>query len=562
MMMRGANIVMECLLEQGVDTVFGFPGGQIIVIYDALYDYRDKIRHILTSHEQHATHAADGYARANGKVGVVMATSGPGATNLVTGIANAYMDSVPLVAITGNVPTTLIGRDSFQEVDITGVTMPITKYNFFVKRMEDLAPAIRRAFAIAVSGRPGPVLIDIPKDISTHYTEYTPADPAELKANAKMPEMGKEALSQALDMLHDAKRPVIYAGGGIVSSGASKELSEFARKLQAPVCCSIMGLSAFSAKEKLFAGLIGMHGSFAAAKAVTESDLIVAVGARFSDRVAGNRKKFGINARILHIDIDAAEIDKNVKTASHILGDVKQVLKKLNAAIGQQDHAGWVEQVTGCKSVAPKEEFEGDNVNPRDVLRALNRMLKKDAIITTDVGQHQMWTAQTYEFTMPRTFITSGGLGTMGFGVGAAIGAKTAWPERQVVCISGDGSFHMNCAELSTAVSYKIPIIVIVMNNSVLGMVRQWQKLFFDQRFSETTLERATDYVKLAEAFGAKGIRLTKNADIDSVLKWALSQNAPVVVDCVISRDVNVFPMIPPGGSPEEIILEEGLSDA
>jgi acetolactate synthase-1/2/3 large subunit len=562
MMMRGANIVMECLLEQGVDTVFGFPGGQIIVIYDALYDYRDRIRHILTSHEQHATHAADGYARATGKVGVVMATSGPGATNLVTGIANAYMDSVPLVAITGNVPTTLIGRDSFQEVDITGVTMPVTKYNFFVKSMEDLAPSIRRAFAIAVSGRPGPVLVDIPKDISTHFTEYAPEKPAAVKTNKKTPDTDKEAMARALEMLHAAKRPVIYAGGGIVASGASKELSEFAKKLHAPVCCSIMGLSGYSAKEALFAGLIGMHGSFAAAKAVSESDLIVAIGARFSDRVAGNRKAFGKQANILHIDIDAAEIDKNVKTAAHILGDVRQVLRKLNATVGQQDHAEWVEQVNACKLIAPKEEFDGDEVNPREVLRTLNRMLKKDAIITTDVGQHQMWTAQTYEFTMPRTFITSGGLGTMGFGVGAAIGAKTAFPGRQVVCISGDGSFHMNCAELSTAVSYNIPIVVIVMNNSVLGMVRQWQKLFFDQRYSQTTLDRKTDYVKLAEAFGAKGIRLEKSGDTEKVLKWALHQNVPVVVDCVIGRDVNVFPMIPPGGSLEEIILEEGLSDA
>jgi len=558
MMMRGANIVMECLIEQGVDTLFGFPGGQIIVIYDALYDYSDRIRHVLTSHEQHATHAADAYARVTGKVGVVMATSGPGATNLVTGIANAHMDSVPLVAITGNVPTTLIGRDSFQEVDITGVTMPVTKYTFFIKSVEDLAPSIRRAFAIATSGRPGPVLIDIPKDVSTQMADYIPAGPDGMKAK-KPPEADAASIQTALKMIREAGRPLIYAGGGVVSSGASKELAEFADKVQAPVCCSMMGLSAYSAKEKLFTGMIGMHGSFAAAKAVTGSDLIIAVGARFSDRVAGNRKAFGKDAKILHIDIDAAEIDKNVKTTFHILGDVKKVLRRLNAGLERQQHGEWLQNIESFKGIKPKEDFDPATVNPREVLRTLNRLLKKDAIVTTDVGQHQMWTAQTYEFTQPRTFITSGGLGTMGFGLGAAIGAKTAFPNRQVVCISGDGSFHMNCAELATAVTYNLPVVVIVMNNGALGMVRQWQKLFFCQRFSQTILNRATDYVKLSEAFGAKGARIAKNEDIEKVLKWALSQKTPVVVECVVGCDSNVFPMIPAGGSPEDIILEEDI---
>jgi acetolactate synthase-1/2/3 large subunit len=559
MMMRGADIVVECLLEQGVDTIFGYPGGTVSVIYDALYDYEDRIKHILSSHEQHAAHAAEAYARTTGKTGVVMSTSGPGATNLVTGIADAYMDSVPLVAITANVATSLIGRDSFQEIDITGVTMPITKHNFFIKRIEDIAPTIRRAFQIAASGRPGPVLVDIPKDLTIHSTEYTSEKPLPVKKNIKGHVLSEDDLSKALTMICAAKKPVIYAGGGVIAGNASAELAEFAGKAQAPVSLSLMGLTAFDAKNPLFAGMIGMHGSVAAARALLESDLIIAIGARFSDRVAGNRSAFAKNGHILQFDIDAAEIDKNVKTQFHIVGDVKEVLQKLNAQLKKQDHSEWVAAIGALKQIKPKEDFDPETVNPREVLRILNRLLRKDAIIVTDVGQHQMWTAQTYEFSMPRTFITSGGLGTMGFGLGAAVGAKTAMPERQVVCISGDGCFHMNCAELSTAVTYNLPIIVIVMNNGVLGMVRQWQKLFFKQRYSQTMLNRRTDYVKLAEAFGARGRRIMKDTEIEEAITWALKQNKPVVLDCVIGKDANVFPMIPPGCSAEDIILEEDM---
>lgn len=559
MMIRGANIVIECLLEQGVDTVFGYPGGTVSVVYDALFDYGDRIKHILSSHEQHAAHAADAFARTTGKIGVVLATSGPGATNLVTGIANAYMDSVPIVAITANVATSLIGRDTFQEIDITGVTMPITKYNFFVKRIEDIAPTIRRAFAIAGSGRKGPVLVDIPKDLTQHSTEYMPIDPKKVEPHKKPRAIDGQSVEKALQMIAEAKKPIIYAGGGIIASDASEELLKFAETIHAPVCCSVMGLTCIDAKNRLFAGLIGMHGSVAAAKAVTQSDLVITIGARFSDRVAGNRHAFAKNANILQIDIDAAEIDKNVKTHAHILGDVKEVLQKLNEKLNKQDHEEWVSLVESFKKVKPKEDFDPETVNPREILRTLNRLLKKDAIIVTDVGQHQMWTAQTYEFSMPRTFITSGGLGTMGFGLGAAVGAQTAFPDRQVVCISGDGCFHMNCAEISTAVTYNLPIIILVMNNGVLGMVRQWQKLFFNQRYSQTTLNRKTDYVKLAEAFGAQGRRLMKNEDIEEVLSWAISQKSPVVIDCIIGKDANVFPMIPPGGAAEEMMLEEDL---
>ena len=550
---NGSEIIAECLLEQGVDTVFGYPGGAVLNIYDALYQYRDRITHILTAHEQGAAHAADGYARSTGKVGVVIATSGPGATNLVTGIATAYMDSVPMVAITGNVNVDLLGRDSFQEVDIQGITMPVTKHNFIVKDVGELAGVIRRAFQIANSGRKGPVLIDIPKDITSAVTEYEPRQKLPVFKGGN-PE--PSACRKAAELIAASKRPIIYAGGGVISSGASQELLRLAEKFQIPVCCSIMGLGGFPASHPLFIGNIGMHGSFQTGMAVDNSDLILTAGARFSDRVAGDRKKFGEGAVIIQLDIDPAEINKNVYVQHSVVGDLKESLEKIAEEGCPMEHEKWLQEISGWKNVGVVKEQKDSYPHPLKVIQAVQRCLNQDDIIATDVGQHQMWTAQTYRFEKPRTFLTSGGLGTMGFGLGAAIGAQVAHPERRVVLISGDGSFHMNLNELTTLASYELPVVVIVMNNSVLGMVRQWQKLFYGGRFSQTDPHRKTDFVKLAEAFGVTGMRITRPEEVDDVVQRALELKKPVVVDCQISPDENVLPMIPPGASVDRIITE------
>lgn len=550
----GAEIIAECLLEQNVDTVFGYPGGAVLNIYDALYHYQDRIRHILTAHEQGASHAADGYARATGKTGVVIATSGPGATNLVTGIATAYMDSIPLVAITGNVNVELLGRDSFQEVDIQGITMPVTKHNFIIKRIEDLAPVIRKAFRIAKSGRKGPVLIDIPKDITAQTTDFEPM----LLATAVQPASpAKDALEQAAQMLQKSKRPFIYAGGGVISAGATKQLVEFAEHLQIPVACSVMGLGGFPASHPLFVGNIGMHGKYETAMATEHCDLLLVAGARFSDRVAGDRERFGAGAQIIQLDIDPAEINKNVRVAHSVVGDLTQSLAQLVRLTPEMQHCEWLEQISQWKTPIPKAHIRGDALpNPVHVIKTIRSLCNDRDIIATDVGQHQMWTAQSYPFEQPRTFLTSGGLGTMGFGLGAAIGAQVAYPEKRVTLVSGDGSFHMNLNELTTLASYELPVVVVVMDNRVLGMVRQWQKLFYGNRFSQTDPHRKTDFVRLAQAFGVEGMRIERDNQVEEVLRRAYEMKRPVVVDCLISPDENVLPMIPPGGTAEQMILQ------
>ncbi len=550
MELNGAQIIVEVLLEQGVDTVFGYPGGAVLNIYDALYQYSDRIRHIMTAHEQGASHAADGYSRSTGKTGVVIATSGPGATNLVTGIATAYMDSVPMVAITGNVAMPLLGRDSFQEVDITGITMPVTKHNFIIKDIRDLAPTLRQAFEIANSGRKGPVLVDVPKDMTAAVTEY--ARQAAVKPYPNRP-LKENRVKEAVQLLQKAKKPFIYAGGGVISAGASKELLQLAEKMQIPVACSLMGLGGFPHNHSLFAGFVGMHGTFEANKAIDCCDVLLTAGARFSDRVAGNREKFAENAKIIQIDIDSAEIDKNVATAMHITGDLKEVLGRLEQALEPVSRPEWLAQVRKWK----KEEsvpVQGDVLRAKDIIECVNELAGDDAIIATDVGQHQMWTAQYYYFNRPRSFCTSGGLGTMGYGMGAAIGAQAGNPDKRVVLFSGDGSFHMNLNELATLASYEFPVIVIVMNNQVLGMVRQWQKVFYGSRFSSTDPHRKTDFVRLAEAFGVTGMRMETPEQMRPVLKQAFALKKPVVIDCCISKDENVLPMIPPGGTVEDII--------
>lgn len=548
----GAQIVIECLLEQGVDTVFGFPGGTIINVYDALYEYKDKINHILTSHEQGASHAADGYARATGKVGVVIATSGPGSTNLVTGIANAYMDSIPMVAITGNVPVPLLGRDSFQEVDITGITMPITKHNYIVKDITKLADTIRAAFKIAREGRPGPVLVDIPRDITMASTEY------EFCVQDTKVQYEDDFTSDDINLMSkliaESKSPVIFAGGGVIASNASSELYELAKKIDAPVALSFMGLGAFPADEPLFLGMLGMHGTLTAANAVKHCDLLIAIGTRFSDRVIGNRTLFANNAKILHIDIDPAEINKNINVYKCIMGNVRTILQQLNAKVKPKKNEEWEKTIEGYKEKYAHNKINTSDIMAKKVLKKLRTLISAEDIIATDVGQHQMWTAQFFPFLKPRTFLSSGGLGTMGFGMGAAMGAKVAYPNKKVVLISGDGSFHMNLNEIATAVTNKINIVVIVMNNGVLGMVRQWQKVFFENRYSNTTLNRKTDYVKLAEAFGAKGMRIHNESEIEKVLKEALSSNCPVIIDCIVPKNDNVLPMIPPGKTIEDVI--------
>lgn len=551
MELKGSEIIAECLLEQGVDTVFGYPGGAVLEIYDALYKYSDKIKHIMTAHEQGASHAADGYARATGKTGVVIATSGPGATNLVTGIATAYMDSIPMVAITGNVGRALLGKSSFQEVDIAEIVKPVTKKSFQVAAMEELAPTIRKAFQIAGSGRKGPVLIDVPKDITAMKTEYTKQQPLPYEPIA---EPKAEDIDEVVKLLENCQRPVIYAGGGVISGNASKELTEFAEILDAPVCCSLMGMGDISGDHPLFAGNLGMHGAVETGMAIKDADLIVAAGARFSDRVAGDTEKFGANAKIIHLDIDLKEINKNVKVDSWLLGDIKELLSKLKAKLTQQNHEQWKKELSKYTTVT--EVKDGKYITPQQILRAVEELRGDNDIVVTDVGQHQMWAAQECRFRAPRTFLTSGGLGTMGYGMGAAIGAYMGCPDKKVFLATGDGSFHMNMNEMVTLKSYDIPVIIMVFNNTVLGMVRQWQKLFYGRRFSQTDPHRATDFVAAAKAFGIEGFSVSEEKDIMPTLKKAVELNAPVLIDFHISPDANVLPMIPPGKDVDDIILE------
>ena len=556
MELTGSQIVMECLLEQGVDTVFGYPGGTILNIYDELYKYSDKIRHILTSHEQGAAHAADGYARATGRVGVCMATSGPGATNLVTGIATAYMDSVPLVAITANVNLPLLGKDTFQEVDIAGVTMPITKHGYIVKDVTKLADTLRKAFAIARSGRPGPVLVDITKDVTAAKCKYTKQEPKGLDIPTRYTDKDIET---ALKLIEKSRKPYIYSGGGVVISGASDELAEFAHKIDAPVCDTLMGKGGFDGNDRLYTGMIGMHGTKASNLGVSECDLLIALGARFSDRVIGNAGKFAPKAKVLHIDIDPAEINKNIKTTASIIGDVKEILMILNSKLSQRENKEWIDHIEELKDKFPLK-YDDSKLTCPYVIEQLYEETNGEAIITTDVGQHQMWAAQYYRFKEPRTFLSSGGLGTMGYGLGACIGAKVGRPDKIVCNIGGDGCFRMNMNELATASRYNIPIIQIVINNSVLGMVRQWQTLFYDKRYSNTVLSDKVDYCKVAEGLGCEAIRVTKKEEVKDAIHRAIEMKAPVVIECVIDSDDKVFPMVSPGAAISEVFDGEDLN--
>lgn len=546
MKLLGSDVIVECLLEQQVDTVFGYPGGQVIPLYDALYRYKDKIKHILTAHEQGASHAADGYARSSGKVGVCIATSGPGATNLVTGLATAYMDSSPVVAITGNVPVDLLGRDSFQEVDITGITMPITKHNFIIKKAEDLAPTIRRAFYIAKEGRPGPVLIDIPKDLMGKMVEYVKEEPK--KVESKVVRLRESDLEKAVDMLKEAQMPMCYIGGGVISSNASKELNEFLERIDAPVCSSLMALGAVPSTSERFTGMIGMHGTRVSNLLVNRCDLLVVIGGRFSDRVISKSSTFAKQAKILQLDVDPAEFNKNIYTHCHVIGDIKVVLSELNKRLEKVEHPEWKAYFESKKDRYPMK-VASDAMRAKEIITALQDSLPEDSIITTEVGQHQMWASQFLQHNAPRHFLTSGGLGTMGFGTGAAIGAQVSHPSQRVVNIAGDGSFRMNCNELATIARYRLPIIIVVMNNHCLGMVRQWQNLFFNQHYSETTLDTPLDWVMLAQAYGVHGMRLNKEDDPASIFKEAIALNAPVVIDCQIPTDDKVLPMVAPGAS-------------
>ena len=555
MQLTGSEIVIECLKEQGVDTVFGYPGGAILNVYDELYKHSDEITHILTSHEQGAAHAADGYARATGKVGVCFATSGPGATNLVTGIATAYMDSIPIVAITCNVGVSLLGKDSFQEIDIAGITMPITKHNFIVKDVKDLAETIRKAFVIAKKDRPGPVLIDIPKDVTANKAEYKKES---IKPVEPSRDIFEDDIQTALKIITKAKKPYIFVGGGAVLSGASEELYTFAKKVDAPVTDSLMGKGAFPGTDPLYTGMLGMHGTKTANYGVSECDLLIVIGARFSDRVTGNARKFAKNAKILQFDIDAAEMNKNVLITDGVVGDIKTVLGILNERLEQQDHAEWVEKIMDYKKRYPLS-YHPDVLTGPYVVEEIYRQTKGDAVIVTEVGQHQMWAAQFYKFTKPRTLLTSGGLGTMGYGLGASIGAKTGLPDRTVVNIAGDGCFRMNMNEIATAVRHNIPIIQVVINNHVLGMVRQWQDLFYGKRYSATVLNDAVDFVKLAEAMGAEGIRATTQEEFKEAFEKALTLNRPIVIDCQVDSDDKVWPMVAPGAPINEAFDEKDL---
>ena len=558
MQLNGAEIVIECLKEQGVDTVFGYPGGAILNVYDELYKHRDEIGHILTSHEQGAAHAADGYARATGKVGVCLATSGPGATNLVTGIATAYMDSIPVVAITCNVGVPLLGKDSFQEIDIAGVTMPITKYSFIVKDVNQLADTIRKAFRIAKMGRPGPVLIDIPKDVTAKKAEYEKENPGVY--NREFTHIDEKEVAAAAEMIQASEKPFIFVGGGAILSGASKELKEFVEKTDAPVTDSLMGKGAFPGTDPRYTGMLGMHGTKASNYGVSECDLLVVVGARFSDRVTGNTATFAKNAKILQIDIDPAEMNKNIIIDQGVVGDIKAVLRKLNEVLPQQDHAEWMKKIQDYKEKYPLKYHEGVLTGPF-VVEEIYRQTKGDAIITTEVGQHQMWAAQYFKYTKPRTLLTSGGLGTMGYGLGAAIGAKTGCPDKTVINVAGDGCFRMNMNELATAVRHEVPVIEVVINNHVLGMVRQWQDLFYDERYSATVLRDAVDYVKLAEAMGAEGMRATTQEEFREAFAKALASGRPVLIDCMIDCDDKVWPMVAPGAAISEAFDEQDLKE-
>lgn len=556
MQLNGSQIIIECLLEQGVDTVFGYPGGTILNVYDELYRYQDRIHHILTSHEQGASHAADGYARATGKVGVCMATSGPGATNLVTGIATAYMDSVPMVAITCNVGISLLGKDSFQEIDIAGVAMPITKYSFIVKDVKDLAPTLRRAFSIACSGRPGPVLVDIVKSATSDVTEYTKENPViEESSNDRLSE---ENVQKAIELIQTAKKPMIFVGGGAVISGAQEELKEFAKKVDAPVTDSLMGKGAFDGTDERYVGMLGMHGTKTANLSLMESDLLIVVGSRFSDRVAANPKTFAQNAKIIQIDIDEAEINKNVAVDISLIGDVRKVLTVLNQRLDSLSHTDWMQEVAERKVEVPLN-YNHDVLTGPYIIEKLDEITNGEAIIATEVGQHQMWAAQYYKYKHPRTLLTSGGLGTMGYGLGAAIGAKTAYPDKVVVNIAGDGCFRMNMNEIATATRSNIPVIELVFNNHVLGMVRQWQTLFYGERYSHTVLNDKVDFVKLAEAMGAKAYRITKKEEVEPILKEAIALGEPVVIDCIIDSDDKVFPMVAPGKNLDDAFDEQDL---
>ncbi|MCI9180474.1 MAG: biosynthetic-type acetolactate synthase large subunit [Lachnospiraceae bacterium] len=554
--LTGSEIVIECLKEQGVDTVFGYPGGSILNIYDALYKHQDEIRHILTSHEQGASHAADGYARATGKVGVCLATSGPGATNLVTGIATAYMDSVPMVAITCNVGTSLLGKDSFQEIDITGVTMPITKYNFIVKDVTKLAQVIRRAFAIAQTGRPGPVLVDITKDVTAAEYAYTYEAPAPVERLTD--KITEEAMDRAVEIIRKAQKPFIFVGGGAVIANASDELRAFAKKIQAPVADSLMGKGAYDGTDELYTGMVGMHGTKTSNFGITECDLLIVVGARFSDRVTGNASKFAKNAKILQFDVDPAEINKNIRVDASVIGDVKVILRKLNARLDPMHHDEWVAHIERMKDMYPLR-YDKNLLTGPFVIEQIYEATKGEAVIVTEVGQHQMWAAQYYKYKNPRTLLTSGGLGTMGYGLGASIGAKLGCPDKVVINVAGDGCFRMNMNEIATAARYNIPIIQVVINNHVLGMVRQWQTLFYGKRYSQTVLNDAVDFVKLSEAMGAKAFRVTKKEEFLPRLQEAMAMNGPCVIDCQINCDDKVFPMVPAGAPIEDAFDDTDL---
>ncbi len=555
MLLTGAEIVVECLKEQGVDTVFGYPGGTILNVYDALYKHTNEINHILTSHEQGAAHAADGYARATGKVGVCLATSGPGATNLVTGIATAYMDSVPVVAITCNVNLPALGKDSFQEVDIAGVTMPITKHNYIVKDINILADTLRKAFTIAGTGRPGPVLVDITKDVTANTCEFEPKEPT---ATRKLIKCTDEEIQTAISLIQAAKKPFIYVGGGAVISGAYKEVREFAELADAPVCDTLMGKGVFDGHDPRYTGMVGMHGTKASNLGVSDCDLLIALGARFSDRVVGNPKKFAENAKVLQIDIDAAEINKNIKTDVSLVGDLKEVLFKVNQMLSQQKHTEWMQHMEELKEKYPLS-YDDSALSCPYIMEEIDRVTKGQAIITTDVGQHQMWAAQYYKYSMPRTFLSSGGLGTMGYGLGACIGAKMGRPDKVCINIAGDGCFRMNMNELATASRYNIPIIQVVINNHVLGMVRQWQTLFYGKRYSQTVLNDSVDFCKVAEGLGCAAIRVTKKEEVAPALEKALSLGRPVLLDCMIPEDDKVFPMVPAGAPISEVFDAQDL---
>ena len=556
--LTGSEIIIECLKEQGVDTVFGYPGGTILNVYDALYKHQDEIHHVLTSHEQGAAHAADGYARATGKVGVCMATSGPGATNLVTGIATAYMDSIPLVAITANVGVSLLGKDSFQEVDIAGVVMPITKHSFIVKNVHELADTIRRAFKIAKTGRPGPVLVDVTKDVTANVADFEAKAPETIEKITST--IKADDLDKAIKLIEKSKKPYILAGGGVITADASAELAKFASKIDAPVCDTLMGKGAFDGTDDKYTGMIGMHGTKVSNFGVNKADLLIVIGARFSDRVIGNASKFAANAKILHIDVDAAEIDKNIVVDSSIVGDANEVLKMLSSRIKSSKKPEWRAEINKIKEENP-DTTDMTAFSGPGIINKIYEVTKGNATITTDVGQHQMWAAQYYKYSRPRQFLSSGGLGTMGFGLGACIGAKVGMPENITINIAGDGCFRMNMNEVATASRYNVPIIQVVINNHVLGMVRQWQTLFYDKRYSSTILEDNVDFIKLADALGATGMRTTNLAEFEDALKKAIKLNKPVIIECVIDKDDKVWPMVAPGAAIETCFDQKDLEN-